>query len=692
MAQNISKKISPYIGNDKILSEFLKKTSELNSGKSSVIIINGSKGMGKTRILNEMNSRAEQDNLVKVMCPVNQPTGNIALVDLAPFSTFGEIILNLRRNKKAAKIQLFQSISLTVLASLPIAGDFFYAGKEISKDLKEYKENLDTNKANQNFIDILSNISKKKNLVIFIDNFHFADTHSAELLGSIIKNLDKFNILFVITVDKSSHVRQLFNFKLIEYIKSQDVTYLELQKFNSDEIINAINDYFPDEPINQGIHAWFTSKTHGNPLAVYKYLEYFKSNNLPLANVTNHELESSIPSELTGLFLSNIMKLSESDRNLLSHCALIGYEFPLTLIAELMKTDLLTIIKQLRSIQNATGIIQSIGVRTTFGEKVTHYQFSQPLYAEQFINQLEYEEKKEIKIIITNLYKKLYDNTDNLDVKNQIMPYLLSNAQDTENNELIQNIMQTHHDEAVKNHSEITKDALKNFMENMRSTFNLELENEAGEGEGLSYIDQDSDDLVMDPFAFSGTSDVDSTLNFAETAETVFQSGPSLTWEELVELSLNPISEDTIKKIEHFCSITTSNNEKLKANLLLAKIFSATERYEKASRILSAMNYQVDRDTPNPIDILFLNTKAILEFRNNNINEAIKILQNEAAPLSLRLGPEYKLLTLSNIALVLREVDLKESNRYKDIVLKQAKVLKFEDFLQDFQKQLSIID
>lgn len=697
MSELFSKTNSLFLGNKKILELFRRNLDNLQSGKGSVMLINGTKGIGKSRLLQEMSKIAFDRGLTYASVQLPHPSGNIALSDLKPFSAFSLVIEDLARNKRSANLQLVSNVGLTLLASLPIAGDFFYATKEIKRDIKEYRKSQSKKGSNNdNFLEVFEKSAKKANYLVLIDDFHFSDVQSFSLLKDLINKMPLLNIMFVLSFDSSSTLRQVFSLRdLIKYYEDnrEKCSLSSIESFDDATISEAIKEYFPQDIISSDIFNWFLTKTHRNPLALFKYLDYFKENQIPLSQISTSDVDKTVPEELHNLLMIQTDKLTEEEKNILSVCATVGYEFPVSIVSSLMKIDVLTTIRKLRSIQNRTGIIVSLGTKTSLGEKVTFFQFSQPIYKEHFAHILEYEEKKELHLEITSLLKQIYDKTEDPVIRNSILPYLISHGTESENKELIEELLINQIEVAKENNDFATLEGITSFLDKLKNP-EFEINDSLPElsdqiTETAKELDTGKIDESRKIFNLDIAESLDSQDNLVKigiSQEEILFPQTSVSWEDLIELSLNNNDEELIKNIEQFLKFSKNETDKIKASLLLAKLHTEAERFSEASRVLSNLNYSVNHSSPTENDILFLNAKAILEFKQGRVDQAIMILQDEAAPLSMKLGPEYKLLTLSNIAIVLKEVDFSESQKYGKQVIKQARILKFDAFLQDFQQ------
>jgi tetratricopeptide (TPR) repeat protein len=77
-----------------------------------------------------------------------------------------------------------------------------------------------------------------------------------------------------------------------------------------------------------------------------------------------------------------------------------------------------------------------------------------------------------------------------------------------------------------------------------------------------------------------------------------------------------------------------------------------------------------------------LNVGAIINLEEGKIDEAYAALK-KAAKKSMYLPPEIKLITIANIALVLKKDDPKQAEKYFYILRRLTKQLNYEELAED---------
>jgi predicted ATPase len=186
------------------LKEFLHTTIK---GKGNTVFVSGEAGIGKTRLVKELEAYAESLN-VKVL------EGRCLYASPTPFLPFREALRSIFEVSKGDAVPLQErKISRVVKESapefvqaIPIVGNLiagFTVAYRTYKDEKgkekptELGSLLERDEGLEAISSLLVAISKKQPLLLFIDDLHLADTPSLSLLYYLARNTQNSKILVV---------------------------------------------------------------------------------------------------------------------------------------------------------------------------------------------------------------------------------------------------------------------------------------------------------------------------------------------------------------------------------------------------------------------------------------------------------------------------------------------------------------
>jgi len=672
------------IDNEEILAKMRFYASQLQEGRGNIILIKGDTGFGKTHILKYLSQWALENDIVNVLVSLSAPMGNISVNTLQPYSPLIKAIEELALNKHLKpERRLAMNIGLTILATLPIAGDVFYALKELNRDIEDYKkkmkkEDILRNDPISSIWNVFKQYSEKQPFIIFFDNFHYADPQSFQFLEEIAYKVADAPILFVLSANPAipgrSNIAYTNYLKFLE-LNSFDDKILELKPFDKAKIKQFVNHFFPTIAPNDEFLNWLLQKTSGIPLAISEYLQYFKDNNISITKFDPLDFDSYIPSSLQAIFASFLQKLTDDEVNLLSICASEGKEFSVNLISKLLNTDVITTIKKLKAIQLKAPIISSEGAKYRYGEKTTVYQFNQSAYQIFFENLLEYEEYVAIHSQIANILKQNFDTNQDAALRNELSPLIISHSTVAGDQDKIEDVLKKQISTAQAENDQIYLQSIQHFIENYQQSSGVEQISEIGNNINpqisINYSDQEFSHLIQSKF------EEPSINNLQIEVQT-----EKIDFDKIIDFLLSDDYENAKKYINLYINQDNSKEQKDLARLCLLKIF-IDEKNEDAKILLDTLKNEIpEQEKSNRI--ILENLEAMYYLQQGHIDKSIEILQ-DTAKRAMAQDNFAKLLTLSNISIMLKMKDTNLANTYIETIEEIANRLNFQNFLDDFK-------
>ncbi|MCX6141399.1 MAG: AAA family ATPase, partial [Candidatus Kapabacteria bacterium] len=373
-------------GRDAACAALTKKIESWQSGSGGVVVISAESGMGKTTLLDWMEAILAVKNVTTIRVDCRPPIGAINTSAIQPLQPFGSAIEKLfSQSGQAARKRLALNIGMSVLASIPIAGDLFYAVKAISQDVNEYKRDtaaLQEKKrsAVAECVTTLRTIAEKTPFVLLVDDAQWSDSQSVEVVRQLASALSSTPLLIVWAVSPSAVLRS--NLALASLLRTDDLrnATIHLEAVERDHVLGVIQQIIPSAQVPDTIVSTIYERSAGNPGIIAEYVRFIQGAGHLSADGSFDERAFDSIKLITGEHPSTdvvLREIVEDDAIALSLCAAEGQEFTAFLQAALSNTDVLTTIRLLRRLQQETGLIKSVGTRTRYGVKTTAYEFVQ---------------------------------------------------------------------------------------------------------------------------------------------------------------------------------------------------------------------------------------------------------------------------------------------------------------------------
>ena len=645
------------------------------NGRGSIVVVTGESGFGKSFLIESVAEGIRSEMQTYAACvECEAPIGKIqvsSLQTLQPFIRGLEALVS--ANTNAAKKRLVMNIGLSVLGLIPFAGSIFDMTKEVMRDLREYRKEQEKSggKSSADTVVIelfqsFSSLAAENPFVLFVDDAQWLDPDSVRFLQYLQSIEQPLPFSIVIALEKS--VAEKSNTPVLNWLSSvSSERVIALAPFDIDAVRACMRDAFPGRSAFGGLDEWLLRRTSGVPLIVHEYLSYFRSRS-PFREDGTPDTEvlasQSIPATLQSLLSKNIESLSEADTNLLSLCSAEGREFSLLLIAQLMNTDILSALRELKSLQFRTGLIRSMGPQARYGSKTTVYEFTQVMHHAYFYARLEHEERVELHDRIAQILKASYDTASDEMLRSQLAPYIAAHALEAGDNETASSMLLATAHTANESGNSAVIDSVRNLVGDLGfdSAASI-IQAVGGTLSSESTIDDQSSDVV---FARSSLIEKE-CFDLRQTAlehyfNGDFESCGSIlrSFRERKELVLPPHEFALLSCMHARCEIERSN-------------------VDVAAELLKSAQECILRAPDPAVQCVIDNIASIVAHRKGNDDESLAKL-HEAARSAAIASDDMKLLTVSNIALALEHSDKRKARIFRRMAHQLCSALHYHDF------------
>ena len=684
-----NKLLENFVANEQIIEIIFKETEKLVKNKGSMIAILGATGFGKSLLISELIKHyALTDKYVVSFAEGHSPVGNMNIGNLQPLYIFQQVLENLisdSANINNKKKQLAIQIGLNALSAVPILGEAVYFYKETKRDIEKFASGGKFNQQSQEILKKITEFTKKKPLVILIDDMHFADAESVKAIDEyFLKIIHHLPILIIFTFKQEFLDTNIgpMNAFISNNKSNTNLINLELDNIKLKDVHTLAKLNFKNYIKNDEFEEWIYEHSYGNPGICSEYLRYFSDHNPFDKNgnlVTNFKGNEYLPASVQQVFSQHISNLNEEDKNILSICSVEGLEFSATLISKLLNSDILSTIKKLRAIQQKTGFIKSIGASNTYyGVKTTKYKFTQTFYHSYFRDLLEYEENASIHGQIKHFLKEIFDNSKSNDLKEQLAPYIAAHSSASGDNQTTNEMLLLTAEAAQKAGND---EIIRTVFSGITDLQNTELDDL--DDSSKSFVEKLKNSLKNDENSvqseFSGGGDTlldNSIVDFQMIRKSIvndFNIG-----------NIDAALDKSIKFYNDYKSNLT-NIQIAQLNCLIAKCLMANNSLDNAAEYLSEAESIINETPEMFTSFIVFNSLAQLKYLQNSISSADNYL-SKAVKTAIHLPQELKLMALANLSVLTKKQNFQKAEQYKSAVLKLSKDLKFNKFMQEFEQ------
>jgi DNA-binding CsgD family transcriptional regulator len=364
---------SQFVGRQRELAFIWSQYEAAKIGSGGVTFLVGELGIGKTSILDEFARQATRDGALVLQGGASDADG---MPPYLPFlEALGKYIRVTCPDYLRAQVAHAPHMLASILPELATHVDDL----SMPYQLPPEQARLRLYEAVGIF---LENISASQVLVLTLDDLHWADSASLDLLSYIARHQAKAKLL-ILGAYRDSEIEENspLDRTLIELVRQRTLTAVTVDPFSPAEI-EALAVNYLESPISTAVSSLLYSQSEGNPFFAEELLRgWIEAKILLWENeqwVAIAPLACTLPSSIIGALRQRFALLSSDVINHLRVAAVIGRTFDLSLLAAIEEQEVEMVEEQLLKAEHARLIRSDLEGGFTF----SHDKIRACLYAE----------------------------------------------------------------------------------------------------------------------------------------------------------------------------------------------------------------------------------------------------------------------------------------------------------------------
>jgi ATP/maltotriose-dependent transcriptional regulator MalT len=312
-----------FIGRAEPIARLEAFVARAGTGEVSAAVIGGEAGVGKTRLLRELTGRVEGVRVLSGSC-----------IDLGeggpPFGPMVEVLRALVREEGATAVRSYAGAAASELGRLvpELAGPEQAGAIDVTTGAARMFEVL---------LGLLERLARDRPLLLIIEDLHWADNSTRDLLAYLIHHFGGEPVAIVATYrsDEITRRHPLRPF-LAELERSGRSIRIDLDRFDRDDVAAQLQGILGDPPTEEVVDAIY-ARTDGNAFFTEE-----------LVAAGNDALGRELPPSLRDVLLVRVETLSDQTQELLRIAAAAGRAVPHALLAAVADRDDAVLTEQLR--------------------------------------------------------------------------------------------------------------------------------------------------------------------------------------------------------------------------------------------------------------------------------------------------------------------------------------------------------
>ncbi len=316
------------VGRQRELGELKNRYKRVKNKRPNIVFIEGPTGIGKTKLANSFKEELINENNVFLSFRCSDSYKNIPY---APFqSMVAEYFNNYYKSEYHDKIYNFLKDDTYFLQNLFPA--FLLRFLDVVYHDENFK-NKNTKETVLNSVNNLFNIlgSLDESIVLFIDDFQWADEGTYELIELMAEKLRNTKVMILIAIrDEYSHAEILRSI----YNKSNICSYIDLDALEFEELPELVNRLFGYKiTFDDLFYKMIFSNTLGNPFFILENIKFLHDKGAITEKDHGWDIRYEILQNFTfendvhKVLLNRLANMNSRDIEILAFASVIGKDF-----------------------------------------------------------------------------------------------------------------------------------------------------------------------------------------------------------------------------------------------------------------------------------------------------------------------------------------------------------------------------
>ena len=322
--------VKEIIGRDEEIAKIKEFINPIFNGSGGAVCISGEVGVGKTRLVQEIVKDSNFQDIQFLSSNLSATTKSI------PYYSFREIIRTVMKEEgEKSLLEIPKAYQIELVKIVPELSDSFsVAEKNIYM--------VDKFRLFEGVRRFLARRASKESLFVCLDNIHWANDTSLELLHYLVRAL-KENPVFFFLVYRIEEVKHI-SFKNMLHLMSREGLYkrIDLEPLETADVARMLSLIIDDNPPLE-LTDYIFKETGGNPFFIEELMKSLDTNGAFIWDKDKWVFDRSkkvvIPYSVEGVVDRKLGMMDSEACDLLEYAAVVGREFDFTFLRDITKMN-----------------------------------------------------------------------------------------------------------------------------------------------------------------------------------------------------------------------------------------------------------------------------------------------------------------------------------------------------------------
>lgn len=374
---------STTVGRDRQQAAMARAYEQVKAGRSLLFGVAGEPGIGKTSLvegfLHALMHHPDQPTLARGRCSES----------LAGAEAYLPVLEALDSLVHRASRPSLDSVIKTVAPSWH-AQVSSYSSEQVSGEGREPAPAVSQERMKRELGALLQEVSRRQPLVLFIEDLHWADVSTIDILNYLSGRFADMRVLIIATYRPSEMALAKHAFLGIRdtLLSKGCLEEIALQFLTEEDVRSYLDLVFPDHAFPADFAATIHAKTEGSPLFMADLVRYLRDTGGIVEEDGRWRLARSLPegprdlpASVRGMITRKIEQVDEADRRLLLAASVQGHEFDSATVGAATGMDPAEVEERLEALERVHVFVRR-GDELEFPDRTLtlKYQFVHVLY------------------------------------------------------------------------------------------------------------------------------------------------------------------------------------------------------------------------------------------------------------------------------------------------------------------------
>ncbi|MFN0111993.1 MAG: ATP-binding protein, partial [Blastocatellia bacterium] len=380
---NITSSGHRLVGREKELKEIRAWFDSATTNGGLLVGIAGEPGLGKTSLAENFLANLKNNDQA---CGIGRGRCSERLAGANAYLPFLESLEKLLHDNSLPYARLMKTLAPTWYAQIATLQPANLSDMRVLNDIKAVSQE----RLKRELLVFLQEASRQLPLVLFLDDLHWADESTTDLLAYLGGHFRELRMLILAAYRLSELALGAHPFQQVKLELQGHGLCHELQPsfWSSGEIETYLLQEFPVHRFPPEFADMVFRRTEGNPLFVNDLVRYLRDREI----ITEAQgqwtlvqevetIQNDLPESVRSMVQRKIALLEDSDLRLLVAGSVQGYEFDAAIIAQALNLDAADVEDRLDELEHAYGLVRMVGEKEFPDRTLTiRYQFVHALY------------------------------------------------------------------------------------------------------------------------------------------------------------------------------------------------------------------------------------------------------------------------------------------------------------------------